>query len=334
LKTCFLTILTFLTTFSIAQTKGNRIFNNLELSFSHSIEFDQSLNSSNARFNQIALEGLPGGRADLGLNNYEQVDQNPVVFNYPFPMMDCMGAGIGVLFTGFAPGHNNFNIEILKTLSAMDNRFSFGLDIGYRRSVGGNTKLRSQPLYFVNYNSMDSLLFSDNDNLLDDTLILVPAVSIANFSMPSTNMMSFGLSAKIRVLGKQNSKWRMYVSASYRRMFNLNKVITSVASQQTYTYSYGYSNNTRLSEKWQDSYYHIEHLNVSENRSKQFEFDGNSLALNSYLIGVNIERQLWSENVNWGLRFQCGGSTYLVNNKRLLNNDIARIGGYLAFMLR
>ncbi|MFY0644888.1 MAG: hypothetical protein JXR19_10515 [Bacteroidia bacterium] len=326
MKTYLLSIFLLFSSSSFAQDKFENFFSNLELSFSHSFEYDNAVNGNSDRFAQIAHNNLPNGSSDLGLDDYTMEDENPLSRFQDVGIHYC--GGVYYFNPELIPDYNAYNLGISKSLELTDNVLSFGIDIGYRKSTDKQSSINSATLIFVNYNQMDSLVYQDYAEELEDTMVLVPAVSFASFSLPTT-MISVGLSTKIRLIGNNDSKWRLFFSASYRRMTATNHTTYANVWPQYYYFQY----DRDLPENWQNTYYRINHVNQTSRIFQQFELTGNKFAINSFLFGINLERQLFSEDVNWGIRCQFGTNTYVLNKQAIDTEQAGRIGGYLAFKI-
>ena len=327
MKTLLFFSLICLTILAQAQQGNQGFFKNLEMSFSHSFEYDEVMLGRSNNYAEIALKGLPNGKQDLGLAEHQQMDEDPLE-EYRFDYDYCGGViGLIGMFAMLEPSFNSYSLELSKPIISTDDRLSYSLELGYRSAIN-QFQLHSESLYFVADNYQDSFLYQDKNGMLEDTLVILPSVSYASFSMP-VNMFSIGIGTKLCLLGNAQSKWRLFFSASFRRMFSSNLTLKSHVGQ----YSIDYHNYYRMPRAWWETNYTVTKINSTYGPRTQLEFPENKLSSNSYLFGFNVERQLWSECVNWGLRLQIGINSYKLN-RQVIDTDLAgRLGGYLAFRL-
>ena len=328
MKPSFLTIVLFLSYTASAQTKGYGFFSGLQISISHSFEYDQLLYASSEELTEYGLSQISGHEEQLGLSGYQNTEE--LLINYwGYPeSMNCMG--FGIMLSELSPDYHNFNIELLKTLPFVDNLFTVGFELGFRMPASATAQFDAERLSFVNYNNPDSLLIQDIEDPNRDTLLLFPAVSFVNFGMQA-NMLTIGFNLNVMAAETANKRWRLYLNTSYRAMYSQSKSINVSTSPQQYYYDF-YTNEFPDSN-WMNTYYSTTHLNATDRQFTSYAIQSKPLRGHSVLVGLGIERSMFSDHANWGVKFQFGSNSYYLDHEQIFESAGVRFGGYLAFKL-
>ena len=325
MKTSLFTLFVLTSTLCFGQVKKNGFFKNWEIAFSHSFEFDNSTDGDIDSLAQTIYKQLPS--SSLGMEDFKYSSKNPIRYNYLFYWMDCF-PGMDLV----KPGYNTFSFEFAKHLTELDNRLSLSFDLNMRTAGQNYNHLISNTIYFTDLNSYDSLLYHDEEGVLSDTLVLIPTVYNVRFNIP-TSRFAVGIGTKFRIAGELDSKWRVFVSANYRRMISNNQTLNAHVFTNNYNGPHDVEYQFEMPTEWQTSSYYIEHLNAFERRTPTVFIKDQKTKVNSVWFGMNIERRLWNERINWGLRMQLGNTTYKYNNTSVVKSQTGRIGGYFSYKL-